>query len=156
VESGHIQDFLDPLPVGRLWGVGRTADGVLDRLGIRTIGQLRVQAVELLRHHFGKAGDHLWELAHGVDDRPFVPDREAKSISHETTFATDIEDLDVLRAWLLELTEQVARRLRRHQLRGRTVQLKVRFPDFITITRAQTLPAATNVTWSYGGQPNNC
>ena len=81
-----------------------------------------------------------------MDDRPVVPDREAKSISHETTFATDIDDLEVLRAWLLELTEQVARRLRRHQLRGRTVQLKVRFADFSTITRAQTLPQATNVT----------
>ncbi len=122
------------------------ADSVLENLGIRTIGQLRVQPVDLLRQHFGKTGDHLWELAHGVDDRPVVPDREARSISHETTFATDIEDLEVLRAWLLELTEQVARRLRRHQLRGRTVQLKVRYADFSTITRSQTLPQATNVT----------
>jgi DNA polymerase-4 len=146
VEPGCIQEFLDPLPVGRLWGVGRVADSVLERLGIRTIGQLRGRPVELLRQHFGKAGGHLWELAHGIDDRRVVPDREAKSISHETTFATDIEDLEILRAWLLELTEQVARRLRRHQLRGRTVQLKVRFADFTTITRAQTLPEATNVT----------
>jgi DNA polymerase-4 len=99
-----------------------------------------------LRQHFGKTGDHLWELAHGLDERPVVPDREAKSISHETTFATDIEDLEVLRAWLLELTEQVARRLRRHQFRGRTIQIKVRFADFSTITRATTLPQATNVT----------
>jgi DNA polymerase-4 len=146
VEPGRIQEFLDPLPVGRLWGVGRVADRVLESLGIRTIGQLRAQPVELLRQHFGKAGDHLRELAHGLDDRPVVPDREAKSISHETTFATDITDLEMLRAWLLELTEQVARRLRRHRLRGRTVQLKVRFADFTTITRAQTVPEATNVT----------
>ena len=146
VEPGRVQEFLDPLPVGRLWGVGRVADGVLERLGIRTIGQLRSQPAELLHRHFGKAGDHLWELAHGRDERPVVPDREAQSISHETTFAADIGDLEVLRAWLLELTEQVARRLRRHQLRGRTVQLKVRFADFSTITRAQTLPQATNVT----------
>lgn len=146
VEVERIQEFLDPLPVGRLWGVGRVADGVLQQLGTRTIGQLRAQPVELLREHFGKSGDHLWELAHGIDQRRVVPDREAKSISHETTFATDIADLEALRAWLLELTEQVARRLRRHQLRGRTVQLKVRFADFSTITRAQTLPQATNVT----------
>ena len=146
VEPGRVQEFLDPLPVGRLWGVGRVADGVLQRLGIRTIGQLRAQPVELLHQRFGKSGDHLWELARGVDDRPVVPDREARSISHETTFATDVDDMEVLRTWLLELTEQVGRRLRRHQLRGRTVQLKIRFADFSTITRAQTLPQATNVT----------
>ena len=64
-----------------------------------------------------------------------VPDREAKSISHETTFESDIKDMQVLRAWLLELTEQVGRRLRRHGLRGRTVQLKALFADFQTITR---------------------
>jgi DNA polymerase-4 len=146
VELDRIQEFLDPLPVGRLWGVGRVSNGVLERSGIRTIGQLRAQSPQLLRQNFGKTGDHLWQLAHGIDDRPVVPDREAKSISHETTFATDIDDLEVLRTWLLELTEQVARRLRRHQLRGRTVQLKIRFADFSTITRSQTLAQATNVS----------
>jgi DNA polymerase-4 len=75
-----------------------------------------------------------------------VPEREAKSISHETTFERDIADLEVLRAWLLELTEQVAWRLRRHGLRGRTVHLKVRFADFKAITRSETLPEATNIT----------
>src|SRR5687768_315540 len=78
VEPDGIQEFLDPLPVGRLWGVGRVADSVLERLGIRTIGQLRAQRVELLRQHFGKTGDHVWELAHGLDARPVVPDREAQ------------------------------------------------------------------------------
>jgi DNA polymerase-4 len=146
VEPDRVQEFLDLLPVGRLWGVGRVSDAVLERFGIRTIGQLRAQSPELLRQNFGKTGDHLWQLAHGIDDRLVVPDREAKSISHETTFATDIDDIEVLRTWLLELTEQVARRLRRHQLRGRTVQLKVRFADFSTITRSQTLDQATNVS----------
>ena len=75
-----------------------------------------------------------------------VPDREAKSISHETTFESDIKDMQVLRAWLLELTEQVGRRLRRHGLRGRTVQLKARFADFQTITRSVTLPERSNIT----------
>jgi DNA polymerase-4 len=75
-----------------------------------------------------------------------VPDRDAKSISHETTFAQDIDDREALVAWLVELAEQVARRLRRHKLRGRTVHLKVRFSDFRTITRAQTLAAPTDVT----------
>ena len=93
-----------------------------------------------------RSGEHLWQLAHGIDDRPVVPEREAKSISHETTFEHDIDDLEVLRAWLVDLTEQVGWRLRRHGLRGRTVQLKVRFADFSTITRSQTLPEPTDIT----------
>ena len=74
------------------------------------------------------------------------PDREAKSISSETTFPEDIADLDVLRAWLVDLVEQVARRLRRHDIKGRTVELKVRFADFQTITRSIKLPVPTNTT----------
>jgi DNA polymerase-4 len=85
-------------------------------------------------------------LAHGIDDEPVVPEREAKSISHETTFEQDIDDLDVLRAWLVDLTEQVGWRLRRHGFLGRTVHLKVRFADFSLITRSQTLPEPTDIT----------
>lgn len=146
VEPSHVQEFLDPLPVGRLWGVGKVTGGALEKLGIHTISQLRQMPVELLRHHFGSSGDHLWELSQGIDDRPVVPEQEAKSISHETTFARDLEDLEVMQAWLLELSEQVGCRLRRHRLKGRTVHLKVRFEDFHTITRAQTLPDPTDVT----------
>ena len=146
VDSERIQEFLDPLPVTRLWGVGRQGSKILDRLRVRTIGQLRQLPVEVLQDHFGSQGEHLWQLAHGIDDRPVVPDRDAKSISHETTFETDIDDVEVLRSWLLKLTDQVARRLRRHQLRGRTVQIKVRFADFRTITRSKKLPEPTNGT----------
>ena len=134
-----VQEFLDPLPVERLWGVGKQSSKVFERLGIRTIGQLRQWPVETLVSRFGSQGKHLWQLAHGIDDRPVVPEREAKSISHETTFEHDVDDQDVLRAWLADLTEQVGWRLRRHGLRGRTVRLKVRFADFSTITRSQTL-----------------
>ncbi len=141
-----VEAFLDPLGIERLWGVGEVSQRVLHKLGVQTIGQLRQVDVTILRDHFGKQGDHLWELAHGRDPRPVVPDHLAKSISHETTFAHDIGDPEILRACLLELTEQVARRLRRQKLRGRTVQLKVRFADFRTITRAHSLPSATNVT----------
>ena len=146
VEPDRIQEFLDPLPVERLWGVGRQGSKVFQRLGIRTISQLRQWPVEMLKRHFGSQGEHLWQLAHGIDERQVVPEREAKSISHETTFETDILDQEVLRAWLLDLTEQVAWRLRRHHLRGRVVHLKVRFADFSTITRSQTLPEPTDIT----------
>ncbi len=146
VEAGQEQSFLDPLPVGRLWGVGKVASKAFASLGIATIGQLRRYPPALLETHFGKMGVQLWNLAHGIDRRPVVPEHEAKSISHETTFATDIEDPGVLRGWLLELTGQVAQRLRRSGLKARTVQIKVRFADFRTVTRACTLPTATDIT----------
>ncbi len=146
VDPAGVQAFLDPLPAGRLWGVGRVTGQALERLGVRTIGEVRQMPVEVLQRHFGKWGAHIWQLAHGIDERRVVPDREAKSISHETTFAVDIGDREVLRAWVMELAEQVGRRLRRHNLRGRTVQIKVRFADFQTIVRAKTLGEPTNIT----------
>lgn len=146
VAPEQVRHFLDPLPVGRLWGVGRVTGRKFEKLGVRTMGQLRQLSVEVLRDQFGNAGEHLWELAHGIDNRRVVPELEAKSISHEKTFPQDLDDLEVIRAWLLELIEQVTCRLRRHGLRGRTVQLKVRFDDFRTITRAHTFASPTNVT----------
>jgi DNA polymerase-4 len=146
VDPAGVQAFLDPLPAGRLWGVGRVTGQTLEQLGVHTIADVRKMPLEVLQQHFGKGGEHLWQLAHGIDDRRVVPDREAKSISHETTFAVDIGDREVLRAWVAELAEQVGRRLRRHELRGRTVQIKVRFADFQTIVRAKTLAEPTNIT----------
>jgi DNA polymerase-4 len=146
VEAGEVQSFLDPLPVGRLWGVGKVTGEVFERLAIRTIGQLRQLPVAKLNKLFGASGEHYWRLAHGLDDRRVVPDREAKSISNETTFAEDIADPEVLRAWLVELVEQVARRLRSHGIKGRTVELKVRFADFKTISRSLTVTEPTNIT----------
>jgi DNA polymerase-4 len=146
VAADAVQEFLDPLPVTRLWGVGRVSNRALERLDIRTIGQLRRLPQEVLGDCFGNFGEHLWRLAHGIDDRPVVPDREAKSISHETTFEIDVSDRSVQRAQLMTLTEQVARRVREHAFRARTVHLKVRFADFRTITRSHTLGEPTDLT----------
>lgn len=146
VEPSEVQAFLDPLPVGRLWGVGKVTGQVFERLAVRTIEQLRQMPIETLNELFGASGEHYWRLAHGIDDRRVVPDREAKSISNETTFAEDISDMEVLRMWLVELVEQVARRLRAHDIKGRTVELKIRFADFKTISRSLTLTAPTNIT----------
>jgi len=146
VPADAIQAFLDPLPVSRLWGVGKVSNRSLAEIGVQTIGDLRRLPEELLVGRFGNSAAHLLQLARGNDKRRVVPDRDAKSISHETTFATDIGDAEVLRSWLLELTEQVATRLRRQQLRGKTVFIKVRYADFRTVTRSESLDAPTCVT----------
>jgi DNA polymerase-4 len=153
VDPANVQSFLDPLPVTKLWGVGKVGNRQLEELGIRTIGELRVQPRTLLDDLFGSWGEQLWELAHGIDDRAVVPDHKAKSLSHETTFTEDITDVEALRGWLLDLTRQVAMRLRTNHLRGRTVHLKIRFSNFRTITRSHTFPKATDVTqelWNAG------
>ncbi|MEX1027965.1 MAG: DNA polymerase IV [Candidatus Paceibacterota bacterium] len=146
VDPARVQAFLDPLPVNRLWGVGKVTGKIFAKLGVQTIGQLRQLSVERLQQHLGNAATHFWELAHGIDERKVTSEREAKSISHEKTFASNIEEPTLLHAWLLELTEQVACRLRRHGSKAKTVNLKVRYDDFHTVTRAHTLSAATNVT----------
>lgn len=146
VDQQQVQAFLDPLPVSRIWGAGKVTVALFDRMGIRTIGQLRRQSEAWLQSHFGKFGQHLWQLANGIDDREVVSDSQAKSISHETTFAEDLTDKDRLEAWLLHLTEQVAWRLRKHELKGKTVVLKLRHHDFKTITRSRSLAEATDST----------
>ena len=153
VNPAGVQVFLDKLPVSKLWGVGKVGNRRLQNLGIHTIGDLRAQTPEMLEDLFGSWGGTLWELAHGKDNRQVVPDHKAKSLSHETTFAEDITDVEALRSWLLDMTRQVAMRLRRNRLRGRIVHVKIRFADFRTITRSRTFPQSTDVTqelWDTG------
>lgn len=146
VDADNVHAFLDPLPVTRLWGVGKVGNRIFQAQGIRTIAELRQQSSQWLQEAFGSWGETLWQLAHGIDERKVIPDHEAKSISHEVTFPEDIKDMTVLKTCLMELTEQVTRRLRKNRLQGRTVQLKIRFADFKTITRSRTLPQMTNIT----------
>jgi DNA polymerase-4 len=142
----RISEFLAPLPVGRIWGVGKKAEKRLHTLGIETIGQLARLSEQDLVGQFGELGEHFRQLANGNDNRRVVPDREAKSISTETTFAKDISDRQLLRDWLLDLTDQLAARLRHAGLRARTVELKIRSSDFKTRHRGQALPEASNST----------
>ncbi|MCW9023381.1 MAG: DNA polymerase IV [Gammaproteobacteria bacterium] len=146
VAKSDVQAFLDPLPVGRLWGVGKATNAEFERLGIKTIKQLRHQPLDAIEYRFGKSGKHLWELAHGIDPRVVVTDQKARSISNETTFASDIRESAVLRSILMDLTEQVSFRLRRHNYYCTTVQIKLRHADFKTITRSQSLPNNTQNT----------
>jgi DNA polymerase-4 len=146
IEADQANTFLAPLPVTRIWGVGAKGEKRLHQLGIRTIGELAAMPERFLVEQLGEAGQWMWQLANGHDDRAVVPDREAKSISTETTFARDIRDPLILRGCLLELVDQLGQRIRHNGVRTRTVELKVRSSDFRTHTRSQTLPEATDVT----------
>ncbi|MDP7015914.1 MAG: DNA polymerase IV [Pirellulaceae bacterium] len=146
VDGSAVLEFLDPLEVGRLWGVGKVTGEAFRRLGVKTIGDVRRLPDGALQQFFGEHGEHLSRLARGLDIRRVVPHRQARSISHETTFPTDIADVNVLRAWVITLAEQVAWRLRRYELRTRGVQLKLRYSNFQTITRSLKLKKPTNVT----------
>lgn len=151
VEAEGVTDFLAPLPIGRLWGVGAKAEKRFHDVGVYTIGQLARLPEQVLIDHFGDSGKHYWQLAQGWDDRSVVSDWEAKSVSSETTFVRDIGEREVLRSWLLELTEQVAVRLRGVDARARTIELKLRSADFRTHTRSVTLADSTNLTDSIWG-----
>jgi DNA polymerase IV len=137
---------LAPLPVNRLWGVGRVTEQMLAGLGVHTIADLLAADPESLRALLGEQAGQLRRLAVGRDDRPVVTGREVQSIGNETTFAEDITDEVLLLEILDQLAEKVAWRLRRGGLAGRTVTLKARFSDFSTLTRSVTLPRPTHST----------
>ena len=145
VEPGKEREFLAPLPIRRLWGVGARTEELLGRIGIRLIGNItRLERADLARR-LGKGGEHLWQLAHGIDDRIVSPEEGFKSIGHETTFERDTGDRRLLHDTLLQLTEKVAQRLRANDARGRTITVKLREADFSTCTRRSTMsePADT-------------
>jgi DNA polymerase-4 len=146
VPGDQVTAFLAPLPVGRIWGVGKKAEQRLRTLGIHTIGQLAALPEKLFVQYFGGTGRHIWQLARGEDDREVVPDREAKSISTETTFGQDIGDREVLRGCLLDLVDHLASRLRQAGLHARGVDLKIRSSEFRTWTRSVSLAEATQRT----------
>jgi DNA polymerase-4 len=142
VAPGAELAFLHPLPVQSLWGVGPATRQRLERFGVRTIGDLAALPEASVIAALGSAvGRHLHQLAWARDDRAVEPEQRAKSIGHEETYACDHHDVTTLRREAVRLSDSVAARLRRHDLAGRTVSIKVRFHDFRTITRSRTVPA---------------
>ena len=138
VAPGAEADFLGPLPIARLWGVGRVTAAALESIGVRTIGQLAVIPEAHLQARFGAGGAGLRGLALGHDDRPVEPFAPPKSMGAEETFERDHRDVERLCATLRGQAERVARELRAEGYAGRTVQLKLRFADFSTLTRRHT------------------
>lgn len=145
IPPGNEASFLAPLPVQSLWGVGPKTAKRLTEIGVTTIGGLADTPEETLRMLFGQYGPDLRRRAMGVDDRPIEVEHEVKSISNEVTFARDLTNEDQLLQCFRSLSEQVGRRLRKASLAGSTVQIKLRWSDFTTITRQATLSSPTNL-----------
>ncbi|WP_273378442.1 DNA polymerase IV [Symbiobacterium thermophilum] len=150
----RAQELLPTLPVRKLWGVGPASEQALHALGIYTCGDLLAYDPNTLRKHFGKRADELILLARGIDPRPVVPYREAKSIGEENTFPVDQTDREYLSRLLERYADNLAEELRRQGLYARTVTVKIKWNvfveggpkggDFLQITRSQTLPMPTN------------
>lgn len=139
VEPGHELEFLHPLSVRRLWGVGPVTLEKLERLGVRTIGELALFDRRVVIGSLGQSqATHLLELASGHDDRPVEVERAAKSIGHEETYPQDLHELAALERELVRLADAVSSRLRANDCAARTLTLKVRFAGFRTVTRSVT------------------
>jgi DNA polymerase IV len=146
VPAGEEAEFLAPLPVRALWGVGPKTAEILKGLGIETIGQIAQARADVLAYRLGKHGaDDLARRARGSDDSPVEDERVVKQISQEITFTQDIADARRLRAVLLELSGGVGLRLREDDLSARTIAIKLRYGDFTTCTRQTTLPHPTQL-----------
>jgi DNA polymerase-4 len=144
VPFGEESKFLAPLPADMLWGVGIKTSARLNELGIHTIGDIAAWPQKELVNLFGENGRDLWQHANGIDNRPVTTESETKSVSQEVTFNVDVRDEKTLEKTLREQAREVARQLRRNDLAGKTVKLKIRWEDFTTLTRQTTLPTSTD------------
>jgi DNA polymerase-4 len=143
VAPGEEAAFLAPLPIRRLWGVGPQSQAALADYGVTTIGQLAAMPPGTLQRRFGRHGDDLAARARGIDPSRVASLQTPKSIGHEHTFNHDTIDVRKLEATLLDVAESVASRLRRHELAAGSVQLKLRYEGFETLTRQAPLPRQT-------------
>ena len=147
VPPGHEADFLAPMPIEQLWGIGPKTAAALRLMGVETIGHLACASREYLARRFGShQTDAMIRHAQGISTSPVVFGREAKQISQEVTFARDIVESERLRRTVLDLSEKVAARLRVDKLDARTIAIKLRYADFTTFTRQMTLAEGTHLS----------
>ena len=144
VNPGDEEEFLAPLPVIEMWGIGPKIAGVLNKLGVRTIGEIVAAPVENLKREFGNYALDLIKKAKGIDDHPVLDSETTKSVSNEITFGKDVFNRKELISTLKQLSEKVAERLRRKGLSGKTIKIKLRWPNFETLTRQITISQPTN------------
>lgn len=146
IEEKDIDRILEPLDVGKIWGVGKRTAEILKSKGIDTIGRLKTLTIEELETLLGKNGVRLYYLSRGIDNRRVEVNNPVKSISHEETFAEDISDRNLILASLLRMSIKVSRRLRKAGLVGNTIEVKIRYGDFTTYTRSISISVGTNQT----------
>ncbi len=139
VRPRQVQEFLDPLPVRKIHGVGPATERALLELGIATVADLRARDLEELQRRFGKFGAALYEYARGIDERPVRTEWVRKSLGHERTYVQDLFSLEQMDAELLKLAGKTFEDLVKKSLNARTITVKVRYPDFTTLTRARSL-----------------
>ncbi len=144
VGVGKDREFLAPLPIDLMWGVGKAGLKELRKLGVRSIEDLIKFPMDFLLKKFGKQGIHFYNASRAEDNRPVEPEREAKSIGHENTFDKDMLSLVEIHKELLGLSVRVAKRLRDHQLTARTLTVKTKYYDFVQTTRSKTLQDVTD------------
>lgn len=144
VTKEKLLDFLWPLDISKLWGLGKKSEMVLRDMGINTIGDIARKDIRELEDIFGKTGAHFWNLANGIDERGVETETEAKSIGNETTFSKDTLDTAKIEGALMSLCERVSKRLREDDFKGRTITLKIRLTGFKTYTRAVSIAGSTN------------
>lgn len=144
VEKEKLFNFLQPLDVDVLWGVGKKTKAILNQMGIWTISGIAKRSREELINAFGKNGEWFWEMSHGIDDSEVETEREIKSISNETTFERDTRNKELMMRELSNLCEEVSTRLREENFKCRTITLKIRLEGFQTHTRSVTIEEPTN------------
>lgn len=143
VNEQQIENFLYPLDISKMWGIGIKSVDKFHRWGIHTIGDLAAIPKEVLERRLGKGGLHLYQLAHGIDRRDVVTGSGVKSVSNEVTFNTDTNDEETMVKTLFRLSEKVGYRLRKQNLKGKTIHLKLRYAGFETLTRNRTIEHMT-------------
>jgi DNA polymerase-4 len=144
IGPSRVESFMESLPVEKFFGVGKVTAEKMKKMGLHTGVDLKRLSVGELVRHFGKPGKFYYQIVRGIDERPVQPHRETKSVGAEDTFPYDLKELNEMYEALTMLAEIVHNRLRRHNLKGRTVTLKIKYHDFKQVTRSQSLVAMTS------------
>ncbi len=139
ITKSQAMEVLRPLPVSRIWGVGQKTEESLNKLGIKTIGDIQALPTGWLEARIGSAGRLFWELAHGIDQRTVEPEQERKSLGREETFPEDINDTTYLEKLIAQFAAELCRKLRQAGLQAASITIKLRYSDFKTITRSKTI-----------------
>ncbi|MCD6329264.1 MAG: DNA polymerase IV [Candidatus Cloacimonetes bacterium] len=143
IPPDKAKEVLEGLPIGKFYGIGKVTEKKMQMLDIHTGKDLKAQSLEELIRHFGKAGKYYYYIVRGIDKREVTPERVIKSIGNENTFAIDIDDINEMKEYLARCAEKIEERMCKHNVAGRTITLKIKYPDFYQATRSRTIKKST-------------